>query len=88
MASSTNAKTSIHAAASYGEPRTSRWTPMTHTSDPDSPHPRSPLEFPDGLTVDERAERWAEVLAHEERLTDASLDAALFALMQRSRETS
>ena len=52
---------------------------MTHTSDPDSPRPRSPLEFPDGLTVDERAERWAEVLAHEERLTDTALDAALFA---------
>ena len=61
---------------------------MTHTSDPDSPRPRSPLEFPDGLTVDERAERWTEILEHEERLTDAALDAALFALMQRSRETS
>jgi len=61
---------------------------MTHTSDPDSPRPRSPLEFPDGLTVDERAERWTEILAHEERLTDAALDAALIALMERSRETS
>ena len=61
---------------------------MTHTSDPDSPLPRSPLEFPDGLTVDERAERWTEILEHEERLTDTALDAALFALMQRSRETS
>jgi hypothetical protein len=61
---------------------------MTHTSDPDSPRPRSPLEFPDGLTVDERAERWTEILEHEERLTDTALDAALFALMQRSRETS
>ncbi|HEX5012465.1 MAG TPA: hypothetical protein VFY71_18910 [Planctomycetota bacterium] len=61
---------------------------MTHTSDADSSSPRSPLEFPDGLSVDERAERWAKVLAHEERLTEADLDAALLALMQRSRETS
>jgi len=59
---------------------------MTHTSD-DSQRPRSPLDFPDALSVDDRAARWAELLAHEERLPDEVLDAALFEMMQRSRRT-
>ena len=60
---------------------------MTHTPE-DLPRPRTPLDFPDGLSVDERAARWSELLAHEERVSDEALDAALFEMMQRSRETS
>ena len=60
---------------------------MTHTPE-DPSRPRTPLDFPDGLSVDERAACWSELLAHEERVSDADLDAALFEMMQRSRETS
>ena len=60
---------------------------MTHTND-DSRRQRSPLDFPEHLGIDERAARWAELLARDERLTDQVLDDALFELMQRSRQTS
>ncbi len=59
---------------------------MTHTPD-DTRRPRSPLDFPAHLDVDERAALWAELLAHEDRVTDADLDAALFELMDESRRS-
>jgi hypothetical protein len=57
---------------------------MTHTPD-DTARPRSPLDFPAHLSVDERAALWAELLAHEDRLPEAALDQALFELMDESR---
>ena len=55
---------------------------MTHNSDQQRP---SPLNFPEGLTADEKTARWAELLAHAERVTDADLDEALYQLLCRSR---
>ena len=61
---------------------------MTHTPE-DSPRERSsPLDFAEHLTVDERAARWAELLAHEELVTDADLDRALFEMMDESRRST
>ena len=55
---------------------------MTHNSDQQRP---SPLNFPDGLSADEKAARWIELLAHAERVTDGDLDEALYQLLCRSR---
>jgi len=55
---------------------------MTHTRDSQRP---SPLNFPEGLTADEKAARWADLLAQPERLADADLDEALYQLLCRSR---
>ena len=60
---------------------------MTHTFD-DSPRERSPLDFPGHLDVNGRAALWAELLAHEERLTDMHLNQALFELMDESRRST
>jgi len=60
---------------------------MTHTPD-DTPRPRSPLDFPEHLTVDERAALWAELLAHEDRVPDVALDEALFEMMDESRRST
>ena len=45
----------------------------------------SPLDFPDGLSADEKAARWADLVAHAERLPEAALDEALRELLGRSR---
>ena len=55
---------------------------MTHNSDSQRP---SPLDFPEGLSADEKAARWAELLAHAERLHETELDEALYQLLCRSR---
>jgi hypothetical protein len=55
---------------------------MTHNSDQQRP---SPLNFPEGLSAEGKAARWAELLAHAERLPDAELDEALYQLLCRSR---
>jgi hypothetical protein len=55
---------------------------MTHNSDSGRP---SPLNFPEGLTADQKAARWAELLAHAERVSDADLDEALYQLLCKSR---
>jgi len=54
------------------------------TLNPDDKRP-SPLDFPDGLSPDEKAARWADLVAHADRLPDAALDAALQELLGRSR---
>jgi hypothetical protein len=55
---------------------------MTHNHDLQRP---SPLNFPDGLSADQKAARWVELFAHAERLTDADLDEALHELLCRTR---
>jgi hypothetical protein len=73
--------------APHGELRAERWTPMTHTPDPNK-RASSPLDFPEHLDVDERAALWAELLCHEDRVTDAHLDQALYEMMDESRRST
>ena len=55
---------------------------MTHNKDSGR---RSPLNFPEGLTADEKTARWTGLFAHAELVSDADLDEALYQLLCRSR---